>query len=146
MRSTSNDIDILHSRRILIVEDEYFIANDLWRSFSASGADVVGPIATARGAIDLLESGLAIDGAVLDINLNGRMAYDVANLLLAKHVPFVFATGYDPEVIPARYAEVRRCEKPVDPSVVARALDSAWCGAPPGTATARPAQRETNKG
>lgn len=46
----------------------------------------------------------------------------MADALRARGVPFLFATGYDASVIPARYAGVRRCEKPVEPSQIARAL------------------------
>jgi len=58
------------------------------------------------------ESG-RLDGAVLDINLRGEMAYLIADALRERGVPFVFATGYDHATIPARFAGIVRCEKPV---------------------------------
>jgi len=108
--------------RILVVEDEYFLADDMTRSLSGSGVDVVGPVATVKAALDLLAEETAVDGAVLDINLRGEMVYPVADLLLERGVPFVFSTGYDEHVVPRRYSEVRRCEKPVDPDRVTAAL------------------------
>ena len=45
-----------------------------------------------------------------------------ADALLARGVPFVFATGSDPQLIPDRYKGVTRFEKPYDPAQVARAL------------------------
>lgn len=37
-----------------------------------------------------------------------------ADALQQRNVPFVFATGYDPEVIPERHRHVPLCEKPLD--------------------------------
>ena len=50
------------------------------------------------------------------------MAWPVLDALAERGVPVVFATGYDAASIPDRYAGIPRCEKPVDPSKVARAL------------------------
>jgi len=63
-----------------------------------------------------------LDGAVLDINLRGERAYPVADALSDRGVPFVFTTGYDTQVIPAPYARVPRCEKPVDLEQLSRWL------------------------
>ena len=58
----------------------------------------------------------AIDGqvAVVDLNLRNEMAYAVADELRRQNIPFVFATGYDKSMIPARFADVNRWEKPFD--------------------------------
>lgn len=107
--------------RVLLVEDDYFIAEEMKRTFQAAGVEVVGPVATVGGALLLVEGG-HLDGAVLDINLQGELAYPVADLLRERSVPFVFATGYDQSVIPARFGDTVRCEKPVSPATLARAL------------------------
>ena len=107
---------------VLLVEDEYFIVDDMVCSFEASGAEIVGPAASVEGALDLIAETERLDGAVIDVNLRGEMAFPVADALLARGVPFVFATGYDKTSIPARYAHVTRCEKPVHPEKIARAL------------------------
>lgn len=109
-------------RRILLVEDEYFIADDLSRTFEANGAEVVGPAASVGRALDLIAATERLDGAVLDVDLQGEIAYAVADALVARDVPFVFATGYDEASIPADYTHVARCEKPVDPEKIAQAL------------------------
>ncbi|WAP70151.1 response regulator [Jiella pelagia] len=111
----------LKGRRVLLVEDDYFIAEEMNRTFRDMGVEVVGPVATVGEALRLIESG-HLDGAVLDINLQGELAFAVADLLLERCVPFVFATGYDQSVIPARFASAIRCEKPVSPVALARAL------------------------
>ena len=112
----------LARRKILLVEDEYFIIDDLVRAFEATGAEVVGPAASVDDALDLIQETERLDGAVIDINLQGEMAYPVADALLARGVPFVFATGYDQGSVPAQYAHIARCEKPVDPRRIAQAL------------------------
>lgn len=60
-----------------------------------------------------------MDGAVLDINLGGELVYPVADALRSRHIPFVFATGYDPESIPFLYLDIMRCQKPVASSEAA---------------------------
>ena len=116
------DIHALAGRRLLLVEDEYLIAADLVRELLAGGAEVVGPVGSVDDALNLLDEAGRLDGAVLDLNLQGEMAFPVAGALMNAKVPFVFTTGYDQAAIPACYAHVTRCEKPVDAAKVAAAL------------------------
>ena len=112
----------LAGRHILVVEDDYFIANDLVATLEAAGATVVGPAASVSVALNLIEQADRIDGAVLDINLQGEMAYPVAKALLERAVPFVFATGYNRQSIPACYAHVPVYEKPLEPRQITKAM------------------------
>ena len=109
-------------RRLLVVEDDFFIAEDLARSFRAGGAEVIGPVARVDAALDLLGKAAPLDGAVVDINLQGEMAFPIADALLARGVSLVFTTGYDQANIPDRYHSVPCCEKPVDIVKIARKL------------------------
>ncbi|MGF1627658.1 MAG: response regulator [Alphaproteobacteria bacterium] len=110
-------------KRLLVVEDEYLVATDLACALEAMGVMVVGPAGTVEDALDLVESdGGRLDGAVLDINLRGERVYPVADALTARGVPFVFATGYDMATVPETYAQVPRCEKPVDRARLTRLL------------------------
>ncbi|WP_428970223.1 response regulator [Sphingomonas sp. Xoc002] len=98
--------------RVLIVEDEYFIADDLARAFRRAGAVIVGPapsLSKATAAIALN----TIDFAVLDIKLGNDLVFLFADHLLERRIPFVFATGYDGSVIPRRFAAVPSFQKPV---------------------------------
>jgi CheY-like chemotaxis protein len=104
----------LAGRHILLVEDDYFIAYDLATTFEAAGAKVVGPAASLSDALGLLARTDRLDGAVLDINLQGEMVYPLVDALKVRAVPIVFATGYDSGAIPTRYADITRCEKPLD--------------------------------
>jgi CheY-like chemotaxis protein len=112
----------LAGRHILLVEDDYFIAYDLATTFEAAGVKVVGPVASLSDALDLIARTDRLDGAILDINLRGEMVYPLADALKARSIPVVFATGYGRHDIPARYADVPLCEKPVDPEQVARLM------------------------
>ncbi|MGU3540827.1 response regulator [Methylobacterium sp. A54F] len=112
----------LQGRRILLAEDDYYIVEDMARSFRADGAEVVGPVATLAEAMRLLGGPRVPDAAVVDLNLRGEMAFPLADALLGRGVPFVFATGYGLDAIPARFARIRHCLKPVEPRELARAL------------------------
>jgi DNA-binding response OmpR family regulator len=101
-------------KKVLVVEDDYFIAKNLVRHLAASGAEVLGPVPTVAEALALIEAE-SIDGAVLDINLRGDLVFPVADALLERGVPFIFATGYGSGSVPERYATIVRCEKPVEP-------------------------------
>ncbi|KLK93984.1 chemotaxis protein CheY [Microvirga vignae] len=108
--------------RVLVVEDEYFIADDMAKALEKLGAEVVGPVPKREKALALISSGEKIDAAVLDINLRGEEVFPVADALAAHGIPFVFATGYDASSIPPSYAAVPRWEKPFSPDALSRAL------------------------
>jgi CheY-like chemotaxis protein len=83
----------LSGRRILVVEDEYLIANQLKRWLQDAGAEVIGPVPSVERALDLIEDH-RLDAAVLDINLgNGDTSFPVADRLELLKVPYLFATG-----------------------------------------------------
>lgn len=109
-------------KRILLAEDDYFIVTEMAHTFKSLGALLIGPFATVAGILEYLDAGRPLDGAVLDINLRGEMAFDVADRLASRRVPFVFTSGYSDNMIPGRFASVARCEKPVDAAKVASAL------------------------
>jgi DNA-binding LytR/AlgR family response regulator len=112
----------LSGRRLLIVEDEYTVATDMARDFEEVGAHVIGPAGSVRDALQLLTESGNIDGAVLDIQLHQETVFPVADALMQRGIPFVFATGYESWVIPALYATIPRCEKPVETAQVSRLL------------------------
>ncbi len=83
---------------------------------------MLGPAGTIEAALDLIARSERIDGAVLDVNIRGERVYPVADALKRRHIPFIFATGYDAWVIPDAYEGTPRHEKPVDIVTVARSL------------------------
>lgn len=112
----------LHHRTILIVEDEYLLARELETELRDAGACVLGPVGSLQDALDLVASGQHVDGAILDVNLQGAAVFPVADMLLDREVPFVFTTGYDDLVLPARLRQAMRYEKPLDIAVVLRRI------------------------
>ena len=112
----------LSGRRVLVVEDEFFLADDLAQAVAQLGAEVIGPVPTRKEALALLAAAGRIDLAVLDINLEDEAVFPIADALAEQGVPFLFATGYDQTSIPARYQHVPRWEKPFDPQSLAQVL------------------------
>jgi CheY-like chemotaxis protein len=102
----------LQGSRILVVEDEYMLADDLCFALSESGAQVLGPVASVQEAIEFVAREAQIDAAVLDVNLRGDMVFPVADALRARGVPFAFTTGYDQWALPERFSDTPRVEKP----------------------------------
>jgi DNA-binding response OmpR family regulator len=86
--------------RLLIVEDEYFLAQDLADQFQDLEVEVLGPAGTVADALRVLASS-EVQGAVLDVNLRGERVYPVADMLRRRNVPFIFASGYGSELEPA---------------------------------------------
>lgn len=111
----------LAGKRILVVEDEYLIAQDMAYELRDIGLEVIGPFSSVAAALAAIET-RPVDGAVLDINLGDEEVYPVADALMARDVPVIFTTGYDGSEIPSRYAAIDRCSKPVSRGALARAV------------------------
>jgi two-component system, chemotaxis family, sensor kinase Cph1 len=58
------------------------------------GWEMIGPATRLGEALHLAQQEM-IDAALLDINLDGTMSWDVAVALKERGIPFVFGTGYD---------------------------------------------------
>jgi DNA-binding response OmpR family regulator len=98
-------------KRILIVEDDYLVAQELATSFKKAGARIVGPVSSVTSALEALRGGLP-HAAVLDVVLDGETAYPIAEFLSEHGIPFVFATAFN-SVVPPPYRGVKIFEKPV---------------------------------
>ncbi|PRH89288.1 response regulator [Labrys okinawensis] len=98
----------LHGMRLLIVEDEIFLAGDLADYFEEKGAVILGPAPTIEAAQDHVTSANA---AILDVNINGKMVFPIADRLLALGIPFVFFSSYDEDVIPTHLRHVEKVGK-----------------------------------
>ena len=96
-------IATLRGRRILLVEDDYIMAQDLAAELQGAGVEVLGPVPDIGSALALLDAGPTPDGAILDINLGGEMIYPLVDTLQDRNIRFVLATGYEAWSIPERY-------------------------------------------
>lgn len=101
----------LSGLRVLLVEDDYYLAADASHAVENAGGQVIGPFGNASDALDALASGGA-DVAVLDINLGSGPSFALARQLQSSEVPIVFATGYDSGVLPEDLRTVTRLQKP----------------------------------
>jgi two-component sensor histidine kinase/CheY-like chemotaxis protein len=112
----------LSGKTILVVEDDYYVASDTAAALRGAGAFVLGPSPTVEDAIHLLESGFP-SSAVLDLNLgDGGPRLEIAQRLIERGIPFIFFTGYDPEVIPDEFASITRLQRPITPRQVVEAM------------------------
>lgn len=108
---------------VLVVEDDYFIATEMCSALRAAGAAVIGPARDLKTGLSAIRDE-RIDCAVLDINLHGRMAFELATQLRTRNIPTIFATGYDASVIPDELADTLRLEKPVDMKALCQAIET----------------------
>jgi len=113
---------MLTGRRILVVEDEYFLADDIGKTLRAHGAEIAGPVGHMEDALEIVRDPGILDAAVLDVNLRSGMIYPIARKLRERHVPFVFTTGYDKISIASEFQDVPLLEKPIDLAAMARKL------------------------
>ncbi|MEA1834059.1 response regulator [Methylobacterium durans] len=117
----SGDDALLSGRRVLVVEDQYILACDIAQALGARGAQVVGPVPNLERALSLSRT-QAVDIAILDINLPGEDVYRLAEELMRKDVPIVFATGVDAGILPPIFSGVPRVEKPFRAADLIRAV------------------------
>ncbi|RXH00965.1 MULTISPECIES: response regulator [Bradyrhizobium] len=112
----------LTGRRILVVEDEYFLADDIGNALRKLGAEIAGPVGHIEDAVAMLHNGGVLDAAVLDVNIRTQMIFPIARELRARDVPFVFTTGYEKISIEPEFQDVPLWEKPIDIVAMARNL------------------------
>lgn len=115
----------LAGKRILVVEDDYYTVTELASRLEAMAAVVAGAAPGVDEALELIASTPDLDGVILDINLGGEMSFPVADELERLGLPFVFATAYNPEVVPARHADKIVLRKPFDEEGLAVGLSNA---------------------
>lgn len=113
----------LTGARVLIVEDEAMIAMLIEEFLSDLGCDVAASASRLDSAVEKARN-LAIDIAVLDVNLAGQLSYPVAGVLRERGIPFVFATGYGAEGMPAEFRGAPVLSKPFAQEQLAEALRS----------------------
>lgn len=111
----------LTGKRILIVEDEFYIASNLRRSLHNLGAMVIGPAPDLATALPLAED--ALDAAVLDVNLDYERSFPVVDRLRERGVPFMLLTGYDAWALPEAYQDAPCLAKPFTTLAVASMLE-----------------------
>ena len=109
----SQSFTSLTGNRVLILEDDYYLATDLQNVLEAAGAVVAGPFPDETAAAHSLGKNRP-NFAFVDINLGQGPTFELPRALTRLDIPFCFVTGYDAGTIPAEFDGVKRLEKPVD--------------------------------
>jgi DNA-binding response OmpR family regulator len=113
---------MFNSQPILIVEDEPLIAMCLADTVECMKGLVVGPAASVKEALVLIE-GQAIAGAILDANLIDRDVTPVALVLTKLGVPFIVHTAVGlPAGLAHMFHKIRLVRKPQTPEIVVEQL------------------------
>lgn len=108
--------------RVLVVEDEYDVAEGLRLALEQLGCEVAGPVSTAEDACEIVKSG-ELDAAVLDIALSPGTSAPVARALRSRDCPFVFVTGYSNlDMLPEELRGHHILLKPVDAESLGSAI------------------------
>jgi DNA-binding response OmpR family regulator len=102
----------LTAKKILIVEDNYAIAESISRTIAEVGFATVGPVDTADRAICQIEQEIP-DGVLLDIGLREGSAIAVADALRVRKVPFVVLTAHGRETLPTELRQAPYLAKPM---------------------------------
>jgi CheY-like chemotaxis protein len=100
--------------RVMIVEDDFIIADEIAAIVSDAGYAVVGPIGSVQEAEAELTSGQAPDFAIVDANIRERSSARLAQRLRDVGIPFCVCTGYRLSDLRAAFGEVMVVQKPVD--------------------------------
>ena len=107
---------------VLVVEDDFLLAQSLGIVLRHSGARVVGPVATCEEASALLDRNI-VDVALLDVALRYGTSEAIAHRLVSRGCPVLFLSGYDArDVLPVSLRDRPCLRKPVDPSELFEAL------------------------
>ena len=119
---------LLAGLRLLVVEDEYMVAEHIEMLLKDFGCQVAGPVATIEEALAAACRG-GLDGALLDANLNGDSSAPIAEALCASSVPFVVVTGYGArELADEALDRAPRLTKPFTTDELERTLIAAFRG------------------
>jgi two-component system, response regulator PdtaR len=126
----------MNSARVLIVEDEFIIAEEIAAIVSDAGYSVLGPV----GTIDAAEQALATaddkpDFAIVDANLRGGSSAPIAARLRALSVPFCVCTGYRFNDLKSTFGDVALLQKPVDRRSLVAVIRAALSPPPSTTGT-----------
>ena len=109
-------------RRALVVEDEVLVGMLIEEMLQELGYELVALATHLDEALSLARTA-SFDVAVLDINLNGKQSFPVADAIRARGLPFLFATGYGSRILDTPYADVLILQKPFSLEELRRALE-----------------------
>jgi CheY-like chemotaxis protein len=110
--------------RVLLVEDEIMIRMMVSDMVEELGHAVAAEAGDVGRAAELAQTGL-FDLAILDVNLNGAMSFPVADIIVKRRIPLIFASGYALSNIPAAFDSAPKLQKPFQIDTLAKAITAA---------------------
>ena len=116
-------MDPTESLRVLIVEDESLLAMMVEDVLTDAGWTIAASVASIPEALDAVQRG-GFDVALLDVNLAGQEVFPVADAVLARGVPLVFATGYGSNGIREDLRHLPVIAKPFSPGQLLHGLST----------------------
>lgn len=97
--------------RVLVVEDEAMVAFLIEDMLRDLGHEVAAVVSRIHEALDLAKMG-TFDLAIIDVNLDGKPSYPIAELLRERSIPIIFATGYGSKGLNSDFAGTPVLAKP----------------------------------
>jgi DNA-binding response OmpR family regulator len=110
--------------RVLVVEDEFIIADEIAAIVQAAGHSILGPVASVEEAAAIVAKERP-GFAVIDANLRGKSSSPLARQLAESGIPFCVCTGYRPDDLKSTFGDVVLIQKPVSARALAAVLASA---------------------
>src|SRR6202142_3063115 len=108
---------------VFLVKDEVMIRMMVADMLEELGYSVAAEAGEIGEAIRLAQSA-EFDLAILDVNVNGKVISPVADLIKARNLPFIFATGYGSSGLPEEYRDRPALQKPFQIETLARMIAS----------------------
>lgn len=108
--------------RVFVVEDEPVMRMLVVDMIEELGCRVVAEAGDIGEAVKLAQSS-DFDLAILDVNLQGKMASSAAELIQARGLPLIFATGYGAAGLPAQFRDHAVVQRPFEIKALAAAID-----------------------
>lgn len=120
---SNSAVDPAEPARVIIVEDEPLVAENLRDDLVEAGFEVVGVAPRVESALKLIE-GTGFDVAIIDANLAGTSAAPAAAALSARGLPFMVLSGYAREQLQREFSEAVYIQKPYRVRKLIDALNS----------------------
>lgn len=115
------DPSTLGGSRILIANDEWFLAAYISEAVASAGGVALGPVPTVGAALELITSEQP-DAVTLNVKLRDECSYSVADKLAEQGIPFVFVAAAA-VTLPVRLSHISLLTKPFAAYQVVAALD-----------------------
>ena len=111
--------------RVLILEDDPFIAFDLQGIVESEGHEVVGVHRSVAEARQRLSE--VFEFALLDIDVLDGKSFELASALSDRNIPFAFVSGSNRSELPAKFRDAHFVAKPYSESAILRLFPADCC-------------------